>query len=85
MKQVSPKSILSDERSFMKFPRNSMQMSQITDFGKTLFSGGQDNSLIKQQQQTTFTVEAIQEDISTIDRQSKEEPPQRLKPTYNLN
>jgi hypothetical protein len=57
-------------------------MSQITEFGKTLFSGGQDNSNFLKQ---TFTVEAIQEDISTIDRQSKEEPHQRLKPTYNLN
>jgi hypothetical protein len=57
-------------------------MSQITEFGKTVFSGGQDNNNSLKQ---TFAVEAIQEDTSNIDRQSKEEPPQRLKPTYNLN
>ena len=82
LKQISPKSVRSDEKSFMKFPRNSLQMSKITEFGKTLFSGGQDT---KDSLKQTFTGEAILEDVSAIDRQSKEEPPQRLKPTYNLN
>jgi len=57
-------------------------MPKITDFGKTLFSGGQDT---KDSLKQNFTGEAILEDVSAIDRQSKEEPPQRLKPTYNLN
>lgn len=72
LKQVSPKSNQSPDKTFVKFPRNSLPISETNPFGKTLFASGQDVAF---KQTMNPPLEHRSEDPSAFERISKQELP----------